>query len=158
MSRLYGSLRGSARTDATRRGSAASGVTAHVRGWDAGVKVDASVDPASDAEVFAVSLTGGSNDGRHPVDVATIEHGPGGTVRVSVLVQDGGRSVYYVDPDGTTHSMPLTPCIYCDGKRHDKRSSHFDTSPVGMDTTSSASRQHYVDTGTYLREGEAITA
>ncbi len=59
MSRFYGSLEGSARTTATRRGSKASGVSAHVRGWDIGLEVIAHDHNGNDA--ISVYLTRGSN-------------------------------------------------------------------------------------------------
>lgn len=59
MSRFYGSMDGSAKTTATRRGTAASGIGAHIRGWNAGIRVSGSAD--GDKDVFRVYMTSGSN-------------------------------------------------------------------------------------------------
>jgi hypothetical protein len=59
MSRLYGSLSGSASTAATRCGSKSSGISAHVRGWDVGVQVDGYVN--CEVDTFGIYATGGSN-------------------------------------------------------------------------------------------------
>lgn len=60
MARFYGSLSGQARTEATRRGGASSGVTAHVRGWRIGARVE--VVDVNGKDVVRVYKTGGSND------------------------------------------------------------------------------------------------
>lgn len=59
MSRFYGDLRGQAKTQATRRGSRKSGLDAHIRGWNIGVKIRCFDQDGSD--VITVHLTGGSN-------------------------------------------------------------------------------------------------
>lgn len=70
MSRLYGSLDGDASsTEATRR--AHRNIVGHVRGWNAGVEVRASVDE-HDRDVFEVYRTGGSNGGLAPRMVVRI--------------------------------------------------------------------------------------
>ena len=63
MSRFYGSLKGSARTSATRQGTANTGITGHVRGWDIGVEVEARDEDGQD--VFSIFKTLGSNGSRH---------------------------------------------------------------------------------------------
>lgn len=68
MSRFYGSLSGSAKTQATRCGTRASGVTSHVRGWDTGIRTSAEsnaggLDPPLD--VLEAHLTGGSTSAPH---------------------------------------------------------------------------------------------
>ena len=75
MSRFYATINGQARTVATRRGSKASGISGHIRGWDAGVRVEGSYDPDTDADVFRVYATTGSNE--HGADrlIATITDG-----------------------------------------------------------------------------------
>ncbi len=85
MSRFYGSLQGSARTEATRRGSKSSGVSAHVRGWDIGGLVEVVAAP-SDRDTVDFVLTGGSND-RLPPDTL-----------ISVTLTDDGPQVTYVGP------------------------------------------------------------
>lgn len=67
MSRYYASIRGSAKTEATRRGSAGSGIESHTRGWDVGVRVVAHPEPETDPNEiirFRIYLTGGSNGGK----------------------------------------------------------------------------------------------
>jgi hypothetical protein len=61
MSRLYASIDSDSRkTQATSRGH--KHVSAHTRGWSAGVAVEASID-AHGRDQFHVYLTGGSNGG-----------------------------------------------------------------------------------------------
>jgi len=61
MSRFYASIRGSAKTQATRRGNKKSGIIGHIRGWNSGIQVVGYV--AKDGtDHFCVSRTGGSND------------------------------------------------------------------------------------------------
>ena len=59
MSRFYGSMDGSAKTTATRRGH--SSLHAHIRGWDSGIRVEA-VD-LNGEDAFYVYATYGSNGG-----------------------------------------------------------------------------------------------
>jgi hypothetical protein len=59
MSRLYASIDSDARkTQATSRGN--KEISAHVRGWDSGVRISAWIEDGQD--VFGVYETGGSND------------------------------------------------------------------------------------------------
>lgn len=62
MSRFYGDLTGQAKTTATRRGSAKSGIRSHVRGWDVGVKVFAN-DKGGKDEIQIYVTTGSNNTG-----------------------------------------------------------------------------------------------
>lgn len=101
MSRFYGDLEGQARTAATRRGSAGSGISAHPRGWDVGVKVVGYDD--DEADTFAVGLTGGSHGNRARVHLVQVTQAAGGFVRVSLAELLGG-SVFYIDRDGERHS------------------------------------------------------
>lgn len=59
MSRFYGNMKG-ARGETTRCGTACSGIRAHVRGWDLGVRARAFVGPDGQ-DMVEVYLTGGSN-------------------------------------------------------------------------------------------------
>ncbi len=61
MSHFYVSAQG-ARGPVTRTGTKSSGIDAHVRGWDSGVKVLASVDSEGN-DSFDVYRTSGSNGG-----------------------------------------------------------------------------------------------
>jgi hypothetical protein len=60
MARYYGSLKGQARTQATRRGSKTSGIECHVRGWEIGCKAE--VNEIAGADQVTVYLTSGSNE------------------------------------------------------------------------------------------------
>lgn len=60
MTRFYASIHGS-RGEATRRGTAESGIVGHVRGWDIGAKVVCHVNEQGDDEVL-VYRTGGSHE------------------------------------------------------------------------------------------------
>ena len=64
MSRFYASIRGSAKTEATRQGTAKSGIQGHIRGWDVGVKVYG-IERGDGHDAFAVYTTGGSNGRWH---------------------------------------------------------------------------------------------
>lgn len=59
MARFYGSMTGQAKTEATRRGSAKSGVEAHVRGWEVGVRVI--IRDVGGVDRLEVYKTSGSN-------------------------------------------------------------------------------------------------
>jgi hypothetical protein len=62
MSRFYASIHGKARTQATRCGSASSGCTGHIRGWDIGAQVIAEPEWLDhDKDVIEIRVTGGSN-------------------------------------------------------------------------------------------------
>ena len=61
MSHFYGSMDGSAKTTATRCGTKSSGIGAHIRGWDSGVKVEAVHNPDTGRDSFMISMSGGSN-------------------------------------------------------------------------------------------------
>ena len=62
MSLFYGSLKGQAKTEATRRGTADSGVSAHVRGWKSGIKI--SVEELRGKPSYRIELTSGSTPGK----------------------------------------------------------------------------------------------
>jgi hypothetical protein len=57
MARFYCNVQGN-RGEATRMGTPASGITAHPRGWNVGVRVEGHAE--GEADVFRVYLTGGS--------------------------------------------------------------------------------------------------
>lgn len=95
MSRFYGSMQG-ARGEATRRGTTASGLDAHIRGWTTGVRVVArplttgerSAHP--DVDAFDVYATTGSSPDSPDVLVGTVYRMPGEPVRFEPadIVQD----------------------------------------------------------------------
>ena len=73
MSRLYGSLDADAsKTTATRR--AHRDISAHVRGWNEGIRVRARVN-SNDRETFEVYATSGSNGGGSDRLIFTLEDG-----------------------------------------------------------------------------------
>lgn len=92
MARYYGSIRGSGRTDATRAGTAASGIRAHIRGWDVGARVD--VVDRDGVDVVTVSATGGSNESARERDVAEIRNVGG---RLVVSIAGNGPLTTYAD-------------------------------------------------------------
>lgn len=69
MARFYGEVRGRSRTVASREGSEDSGLRAHLRGWDCGVKIECSV-LTDGRDVIRVYRTGGSNDPDREIFVA----------------------------------------------------------------------------------------
>ena len=79
MARFYGSMQGN-RGEATRMGSANSGFSAHIRGWNVGCEVEMSVDDEG-RDVCSVYRTEGSDGG--------------GRVLVAVFVE-GGQDDNYV--------------------------------------------------------------
>lgn len=58
MAQFYGSLQGS-RGEATRQGTARSGLTGHIRGWNVGCRVV--MDEINGKDVCRIYLTSGSN-------------------------------------------------------------------------------------------------
>ena len=62
-SRYYGSMSGSARTEATRQGRASSGMECHIRGWERGVSIDlmANDRDGRQEDIYRVRITSGSN-------------------------------------------------------------------------------------------------
>lgn len=61
MSHFYGSIQGS-KGQATRCGTKKSGISAHIRGWNVGARVDIFTNEQGQDEV-RVSKTGGSQGG-----------------------------------------------------------------------------------------------
>jgi hypothetical protein len=60
MAQFYGDMTG-ARGTTTRIGSKASGIVAHVRGWNVGVRVRVQVDERTGRDIVCVTRTGGSH-------------------------------------------------------------------------------------------------
>jgi hypothetical protein len=60
MARFYGSINGSSKSTATKIGTTNSGISAHIRGWDIGVRVEGRADD-KDRDTFIVYVTRGSN-------------------------------------------------------------------------------------------------
>jgi len=61
MARFYGTIQGRAESQASREGSTDSGLTAHVRGWDLGIRVYCHYDATTDEDVIEAYETAGSN-------------------------------------------------------------------------------------------------
>lgn len=62
MARLYGSMHGQGKTTRTCIGSASSGISAHIRGWNIGVHIDIEGDPNTEKDRISIYSTHGSND------------------------------------------------------------------------------------------------
>ena len=60
MARFYASIQGN-RGEATRMGSANSGIEGHIRGWHLGVRVEMDVDPHTGNDRLTVYRTSRSN-------------------------------------------------------------------------------------------------
>jgi hypothetical protein len=56
MSRFYGTVNGSAQTEATRRGNAKTGITTHAASWKGAVRVCVHYDKSMDLEHYTVEL------------------------------------------------------------------------------------------------------
>jgi len=69
MSRFYASIQGS-RGEVTRCGSATSGITGHVHGWDLGIRVEGVEVDGRDE--FRVYRTSGSNESAPDVLLFTV--------------------------------------------------------------------------------------
>lgn len=69
MSRFYGSMQGS-KGEATRQGTAKSGITGHIRGWHIGGRVIMSVNE-KDEDVVSLTVTHGSNGGGQSLCLGT---------------------------------------------------------------------------------------
>ena len=61
MARFYAEIQGS-RGEATRMGTAKTGISRHIRGWDVGIYVEGEV--RANEDIFHVYLTSGSNGSR----------------------------------------------------------------------------------------------
>ena len=93
MSRFYGSVMGQARTEATRRGSANSGVTGHVRGWHVGVETVASAGVLhSENDVLNVFATAGSTGSGPTAYIGTVYRNASG----ALVFQFNGNTYQYV--------------------------------------------------------------
>lgn len=70
MSHFYGSMQGN-RGPATRGGSKASGLDAHIRGWHIGVQIMLRHNKDTNKDEIAVYKTGGSSDASKEELIAT---------------------------------------------------------------------------------------
>jgi hypothetical protein len=89
MARFYADIQGN-RGEATRMGTAGSGISAHPRGWNIGVKVDGYPSIGdSGRDEFAVRMSAGSNGGGVSVPLATVRETADGKRMVRVFAPDG---------------------------------------------------------------------
>ena len=72
MAQFYGEIKGQARTSATRRGSKASGLEGHLRGWNIGVRVVLEYKEGI-GDIIHIYRTSGSNGGDEDVLIATLQ-------------------------------------------------------------------------------------
>jgi hypothetical protein len=90
MARFRATIQGN-RGEASRLGSASSGIVTRTNGWDAGVDVIGRTE--GDNDLFSIRATGGSGGSRQPVEIAVVDnHGIRQTVDV-VLFTDEFNSV-----------------------------------------------------------------
>lgn len=73
MARFYTSVTNSRGGTTTAQGTK-QGQTAHIRGWDYGVKIEAGVSPISGKDVFLIYRTSGSHGGHADECVGWIEN------------------------------------------------------------------------------------
>lgn len=62
MAHFIGEIQGN-RGEASRTGSKKSGISAHIRGWNIGVRVNIRHDEESGKDFYTIYETGGSNGG-----------------------------------------------------------------------------------------------
>jgi hypothetical protein len=98
MSRFYASIEGS-RGEATRQGTPATGIVAHPRGWNLGVRVTGYPAQASDRDTFAVDITGGSHGRRTSIQLGDVTELEGGGIVVALAPAFGG-GVFRFGPNG----------------------------------------------------------
>lgn len=73
--------------------------------------------------------------------------------------EDGEESYWWLDVEGgtrtviSTHGIRTDPTIVA---RWIDETARIEGCPATIDTSSSASSQHYIDTGRYLQHGEAL--
>jgi len=73
MSHFYGSISGRARTIVTRCGDKKSGISAHIRSWEKGIKVECKYNENINKNIFHIYLTGGSNRPSKKVLISSFE-------------------------------------------------------------------------------------
>lgn len=97
MARFYGSVSGSAGSDATRQGTPQSGITGHVRGWDVGIGVKGTDRGGMDS--FSAYATTGSNGSGRGVEVFHVHND--GVLRIVTLDDGFGGGTFVIDGNGT---------------------------------------------------------
>jgi len=110
MARFYASIEGN-RGTATRMGSAASGISAHPRGWDLGVEVRGY--PEGEHDAFSVWISGGSHGATTDFLIAeVVETDTRGVRRLVLRAADGGFNTYYLQRDRTLTSKEEGGTVY----------------------------------------------
>jgi hypothetical protein len=108
MARFYADIQGN-RGEASRMGTALSGISAHPRGWGLGIKVNGGDNVKGYGDEFNVTITGGSNGARGNALLANVCEDADGYVRVELSAKFGG-AVLYVDRDGDVYYVkPRSP-------------------------------------------------
>lgn len=87
MAHFYGTMRGN-RGECSRGGSKDSGIQAHPRGWNLGVRVNGYFNITRQTDQFDVIVSAGSSGGGHSYDIAT------------VYIKDGRRYVAFRNRKG----------------------------------------------------------
>tara|TARA_Y100000310_G_scaffold93212_2_gene90760 strand:+ start:1311 stop:1580 length:270 start_codon:yes stop_codon:yes gene_type:complete len=77
MSQFYATIQGT-RGEATRQGHKNTGITGHIRGWHAGVRVNGFHDPETGTDRFRIYATTGSNGHGHERLIAFVTDTPEG--------------------------------------------------------------------------------
>lgn len=93
MAKYLGTIKGS-RGEASRLGSAQSGMVAKINGWNHGlrIEVDNRLQEGERRDIFHVVLTGGSNEARQNETILTIEELPKGGFKLTMPADGSGRA------------------------------------------------------------------
>ena len=78
MSHFYGEMQGN-RGEVSRTGSKTSGFSAHIRGWNIGVKIQCWHDEKTNKDEIHIYQTGGSSKPAVLKEIATLIQGKGET-------------------------------------------------------------------------------
>lgn len=112
MSRFYANIIGN-HGEATRQGSASSGITAHPRGWNLGIHVSGYPHTAeivhgdTGRDAFDVRATGGSNENGIGFPLVKVAEIGAGKVEVRYFTPDGDTlAVLERDRDGWRFTSP----------------------------------------------------
>ena len=71
MSHFYASMQGN-RGEATRCGSKQSGIDAHIRGWNSGVRVSCRYNKTTGRDECFIYATGGSNRSSQDIELGSV--------------------------------------------------------------------------------------
>lgn len=98
MARFYATVSGRGENTATKTGTTDSGINAHIRGWDVGIKVEG--DARSEDDRFEAYITAGSNGGMAygPVFIVHTQGHDG--LRIVNLAEEFGGGTFVIDQHG----------------------------------------------------------